>query len=199
MNILPKLTPVRFALAAIATGLATAVSSPAQQATGTISDVAAGGGNFDYTIILKNTGTLSLNSFWYGWTVNGNNLPSNPISAANSLGWVNTLDGNSIQWSNGGTGTALAPGLSATFTFLSSSTLSAITTPPSGDSVAYVGGIQFNQGVSGESSPVFFPTIAPVPEPSPVGLLAAGLLILAASFKCQAGSRQLPQAANGRR
>src|SRR5271170_2158635 len=84
----------------VVAGLAVAtVSSQAQSAVATISDVAAGG-SFDYTITLHNTGADSLKSFWYGWTTSGNNLPSNPSGAANSVGWANDLDGNSIMWIN---------------------------------------------------------------------------------------------------
>jgi len=76
VNQLSKLTANRLALAlAMAAGLVVAAeSSHAQGAMATISDVAAGGGVFDYTITLQNTGTTALDSFWYAWTVAGNNL-----------------------------------------------------------------------------------------------------------------------------
>ncbi|HWY29443.1 MAG TPA: hypothetical protein VNX46_01735 [Candidatus Acidoferrum sp.] len=194
MTHLTKLTANRFARAlAVATGLAAStLSTQAQSATATISEVAAAGGDFDYTLTLKNTGNQNLNSFWYGWTTSGNNLPSDPISAANSLGWVSSITGNSIQWGNSSYsyygytyyyGTPLAAGQSATFTFVSTSTLSAITQSPSGESVAYVSGIDGSQGVTGDSTAVFSPTIAAVPEPSSMGVVAAGSLILAAGFK----------------
>ncbi|HUE36463.1 MAG TPA: PEP-CTERM sorting domain-containing protein [Candidatus Acidoferrum sp.] len=160
---------------AVAAGMtATAISGHAQGATATISDVAVSGG-FDYTITLDNTGTVALNGLWYGWTLSGNNLPSNPTSAANSLGWNNSPDGNSIQWSNSG-GTALAAGHTATFTFFDTSTPTQITTSPSGQSVAYEGGITFTQNSPGNSSPVFSPTLVTVPEPSTLGLMAVGLV-----------------------
>jgi hypothetical protein len=143
---------------AVAAGLAAAtVTCHAQSATATISGVAAGN-SYDYTITLLNTGSRPLNSFWYAWTTSGDNLPSDPSSAANSLGWANDLSGNSIMWINS-SGTALAPGASATFTFVSSSSPSAITKSPSGESVAYVGGIDFSQGVAGDSTGVFSPTL----------------------------------------
>ena len=129
--------------------------------TATISGVAAGN-SFDYTITLQNTGTNALNSFWYGWTTSGNNLPSAPSSAANSLGWSNDLSGNSIKWTNS-SGTALAPGASTAFTFVSSSSPSAITASPSGESVAYVGAIDFSQGMAGDSTAVFSPTLVSSP------------------------------------
>jgi len=190
MNNLLKMIVIRLAVAiAIAAALAVpTVSSHAQSVSATISDVPAGG-NFDYTITLQNTGSLSLNSFWYGWTQSGNNLPSDPSSAANSLGWANDLDGNSIMWINS-SGTALAHGQSGTFTFVSSSSPSAITTLPSGESVAYVGGIDFSQGMAGDSTSAFAPTLVAAPEPSSLGLLAIGLFVMAGSFRSLAALRK---------
>jgi hypothetical protein len=167
---------VRLALA-LAAGLGlSAISGHAQSASATISYTAAGA-DYDYTITLFNSGTTDLNSFWYGWTETGNNLPSSPTSAGNSLGWANDLDGNSIMWENS-SGTALAPDHSATFTFLSSSSPTAITTPPSGESVAYVGTIDFSQGVPGDSTGAFSPVLEAAPEPSSVALFAAGMAIV---------------------
>jgi hypothetical protein len=141
-----------------------AASSPAvPTVTATIYEVAAGS-SFAYTITLQNTGTNALNSFWYGWTTSGDNLPSAPSSAANSLGWSNDLSGNSIKWTNS-SGTALAPGDSATFTFDSSSSPSAITTAPSGESVAYVGAIDFTESTAGDSTAPFSPTLVNPPTP----------------------------------
>jgi hypothetical protein len=147
----------------IAAGSAAAVSTQAQSATATISTVAAGT-LYDYTITLRNTGAMALNSFWYGWTTSGNNLASDPSNAGNSLGWGNNLSGNSIMWVNS-SGTALAPGESATFTFVSSTAPSALTASPSGESVAYVGAIDFTQGKAGDSTAVFSPTLAASPLP----------------------------------
>jgi len=189
VNQLPKLTANRFALAlAVATGLAAStVSSQAQGAMATISDVAAGGGIFDYTITLQNTGTTSLDSFWYAWTLNGNNLSTAIATPGSSLGWIDTaLEGNtSISW-EGNSGDALAVGQSATFTFDSTETPLAITTSPSGKSVAYVNGTgpnTFEQNDPGVASPVFSPTLVAAPEPSSLGLVAAGSLVIAVSRK----------------
>jgi len=159
---------IRLSLTVIAVLAAATVSSYAQSATATISWVAAGN-SYNYTVTLKNTGSVALNSFWYGWTTNGNNLPSVASSAGNSVGWGNQVTGNSIKWVNnsytyyGNTyyyGTSLAPGASATFTFVSTSSPSAITASPSGKSVAYVGGIDFTEGKAGDSTPVFSPKAA---------------------------------------
>jgi hypothetical protein len=134
------------------------------------------GASYDYTITLTNTSSVALNSFWYGWTTSGDNLPSAPASAGNSVSWGNGISGNSIKWTNS-TGTALAPGASATFTFVSSDTPSAITTAPSGESVVYVGAIDFSQGTAGDSSQEFSPTLvsAPVSNSPPVLAVAADI------------------------
>ena len=168
----------------VAAGLAiSAVSVNAQSASASIFDVAVTGG-YDYTITLQNTGGTDLNSFWYGWTQDGNNLPCNPSSAGNSLGWNNILDGNSIEWENS-SGTALAPGQSGTFTFFSSSSPTAMTTAPAGESVAYVNGIDFSQGTPGDSTAVFSPTLVAAPEPSSITFLTAGLLGLTVIAGCK--------------
>jgi len=174
MKTKPTFSSTRLALA-IATGLfAAAVCGQAQGTLGTISDVPVSGG-FDYTILLQDTGSTALNSFWYGWTTSGNNLPAVPANPANSLGWGDVVSGNSIKWVNG-SGTALMPGQSGSFTFFSSATPAAMTTPPAGESVAYVHGIDFSQGVAGDSTGVFSPVFVTAPEPSAVGLLALGAL-----------------------
>jgi hypothetical protein len=189
MNNKPKSISTLFALAVAAGLAASAISSHAQSATATLSGVAAGGGAFDYTLTLNNTSaTAALNAFWYGWTLSGNNLPfgDNPTSATNSLGWVNQLDNNSIQWVNL-TGTPLAPGTSTTFSFVSTATPSAISTFPSGQSVAYetVLGIEEDaQNEPGVASQVFSPTLVAAPEPSSVSLLVVGSLgLLAAGWR----------------
>ncbi|MGP8239403.1 MAG: hypothetical protein ACLQVW_28860, partial [Limisphaerales bacterium] len=147
--------------------------------TATIYGVAAGG-SYDYTVTLQNTGTNALNSFWYGWTDSGNNLPSVPSSAGNSLGWSNALSGNSIKWTNSSS-TPLAPGASSSFTFVSGDSPSAITTSPSGESVAYVGAIDFSEDAPGDSTAVFSPTlVSPPPPPPPVPTVTATISGVAA-------------------
>jgi hypothetical protein len=174
----PALTTLLFSLALAAALGASTLSSRAQGATATISGVASGGG-YNYTITLTDTGSTVLNSFWYGWTAVGNNLPSFPSTAGNTIGWANNLSGNSIEWVNS-TGTTLTPGHSGVFTFFSTSTPAQITTAPAGGSVAYVNGIDFSQGLAGSSTPAFYPALV-VPEPSLGGLLMTGLLGLAAT------------------
>jgi hypothetical protein len=175
MNEKPTLNMIRMTLASAACLMASTAAIYGQGAAATISDVPASGG-YDYTILLQDTGTTALNSFWYGWTTSGNNLPSTPSSMANNVGWGQSVfSGHSIEWANS-TGTTLNPGGTATFTFFSPDSPLAITTSPAGESVAYVNGIQFNQNVSGVSSPVFSPTLVATPEPSSAALLGLGAL-----------------------
>src|SRR5580658_5767506 len=94
-----RMSSIRFSLLVTAGFAATIVSSHAQSATATISAVPSGS-SYDYTVTLKNTGTMALNSFWYGWTTSGDNLPSAPSSPANSGGWNSAVSGDSIKWVN---------------------------------------------------------------------------------------------------
>lgn len=183
---------------ALAIALAASITSAsAQSATATISGVADGSGNYDYTITLYNTDPYySINGFWYGWTYNGNNLYSNPSSADNSIGWTDTVNydyyyGNySIEWDNSyGYGPALAPGQSATFTFTSPDSPANITSDPSGESVAYVYGIDGSQGYPGYSTDEFSPTLIAVPEPSTWALAAIGAVAMAISMRFLAPRR----------
>ena len=165
---------IRFVLVFAAGLVASSVSSHAQNATASLSGVLVLGA-YNYTLTLTNTGTTPLNSIWYGWTTSGNNLPSVPSSAGNLIGWANSVVGNSIEWVNS-TGTPLAPGQPGVFTFVSTSTPAQITTLPSGQSVAYVNGIDFTQNFPGHSTPVFSPTFGSVPEPSSFVLAIVGSL-----------------------
>jgi hypothetical protein len=169
----------RFAVA-LAAGLA-ASSAPAAitiSASATLSDVLVGS-TYDYTLTLYNTGTVPIEGFWYGWTTSGNNLPSSPSSAGNSLGWQNNVFGGTSIKYQGASGDSLATSSSATFTFDSTSTPSQITASPAGESVVYTGTIDTTENSAGDSSAVFAPAL--VPEPSPLVLFAGGLLAVSAA------------------
>ena len=165
-------------------GLVTsAISGHAQNATATISNTGMDGSLFDYTITLHNTGSTVLDSFWYAWTLSGNNLSANISNPASALGWTDTaLEGNtSISWEDSSGTHTLAAGNATTFTFESSENPTQITAGNSGQSVAYVSGTgpnTFGQNSPGSASPVFSPTLVSAPEPSTLGLMAVGLLAL---------------------
>ncbi|HTR41217.1 MAG TPA: PEP-CTERM sorting domain-containing protein [Pseudomonadales bacterium] len=163
-----------------AAGLAASMASGhAQNATATISNTGMNGSLYIYTITLHNTGTTTLDSFWYAWTLGGNNLSAPASNAGSALGWVDTgLTGStSISWEGNGSD-SLAQGASTTFTFDSSENPTTITTAPSGESVAYVsatGPNTFGQNSPGSASPVFSPTLVTAPEPSTWSLIIVGL------------------------
>jgi hypothetical protein len=151
-----------------------AISGHAQSATATISGTPVSGG-FDYTVTLNNTGSTVFNSFWFGWIQFLDDLPAVPSNAANSLGWANDVAGPSIQYINS-TGTALAAGHSATFTFFDTATPTAMVTSPSPESVAYVNGIDDSQGVTGDSTGIITPTLVAAPEPPTWSLMGVGMM-----------------------
>ena len=179
-----NLTRMGFSLAvAAALGVST-LSSHAQQvaATGTFTDVAGTGGNFDYTVTLDNTGTEAIQSFWMGWIPGVFDVAS-PSSAGNNLGWTSIVDGNSVQY--GGTaGTALAAGHSGTFTFDSTTTPAEIASVMNNAGASTVYGVndpnQFDFSLAGESAntKTFDLQVQAVPEPSSYAFFAAGFIAL---------------------
>jgi hypothetical protein len=172
-------TKICFALTAAA-GLA-ACHLQAQgtlSATATITETGTVGSENEYSLLLDNTGTDPIGALWYGWIQGHFDLPSSPTSIAGPSGWTGTADGNSIQFANA-SGSTIAPGSFGTFTFDSTSSLSAMTTgntggTATGNSVAYDNGGDIGlQGVAGRASNPFVPTA--VPEPSTLGLMMTGL------------------------
>ena len=176
-----NLIPINFSLA-IAAALAMATFSGQAQGvlvtTNRLTPVTAGGGVFNYTLLLNNTGTEAIQSLWVGWVPGSFNV-ANPSSAGNNLGWTSDLDGSSVQY--GGTvGSALAPGHSGTFTFSSTITPAEFMaqTAQAGQSTAYgvnAANGQLSFSLSGSDTETFGLTVA-VPEPSAVALLALGSL-----------------------
>ncbi len=179
-----KLNLVRFGLV-VAGGLAMSVASSHAQntlsATATLSDVPAGG-IFDYTLTLQNTGSVAINSFWYGWIQGVFNLPttgSNLQNVQNSLAWDVINDGNSIQFENN-SGSTLAAGASMTFTFDSIETPDSFITDTLDRPVASIayaaanGPSTFGQSENGIASDPIPTTLVAAPEPSSMTLLALG-------------------------
>jgi len=145
-----------------------------------------GGGTYAYTLTLNNTGTEAVDALWLGWTVGVFDI-ANPTSPTSSLGWTGTPVGNSIQFA-GTTGTALASGHSATFTFDSTSTPAQFISGSAGPSVAYgVDATEFAIENTTLHSFEFTPTV--VPEPSTLGLLSAGSLGLFGALRRKIGGQ----------
>ena len=164
--------------------LATASTALAQgeSASGTVSGV-PNGGSYDYTITLNNTsGSTPIGSFWYSWTPNIPPffyLPAFPDSASTPTGWSAYPDNNSIIFSADSSMDDLAPGQSIQFNY-SASFSPAQLTGNAGYSYVYSGPIEGDPGAF-----VNIVTV-PAPEPSSLGLLAAGFAGLAV-----AGRRKL--------
>jgi hypothetical protein len=187
----PKLISIRFSLA-VAAGLAVSgISSHAQDVnvTGTLTDVSAGGGVYDYTLILHNTGPEAVQSLWLGWALSSSPVFNviSPTSPGNNLGWNNVIDGNSIQY-GGTSATGIPAGGTGTFTFDSTSTPAQFMSQAAGQSVVYgVNATQFAIEDNSLHSEEFAPSV--VPEPSTIGLLAIGLLGFSSplhrKFRCQ--------------
>jgi len=176
-----KPTSISMALSVAVTAAlaASTLSSQAQNVnvTTSLTGVAGGGGVFDYSLTLNNTGPEAIESFWLGWVPGSFNVAS-PSSAGNNLGWSSSLDGSSIQY--GGTaGTALAAGHSGTFTFDSTTTPAQFMaeTGEAGLSTAYgvnAANGQLSFSLSPPDTETFGLTVAP--EPSSFAMLALGSL-----------------------
>jgi hypothetical protein len=160
--------------------------SAAMDASATLSDVPGAGNTFDYTLTLSNapTATASIEGFWYAWIPGKFFLPTVPSTAGGGTsGWTPDIFSNSIQY-QGNAGNAIAPGHSATFTFVSTDTPTTLAGNaqgfPIGDSFAYEGTIDFVGNPPDEEITV----VSVVPEPSSSALLIVGAFgLLAAGWR----------------
>jgi len=154
---------------AVAAGLAlTAISTQAQDVavTGSLTYVAAGGGVFDYTLTLHNTGSEAVEGLWLGWALSSSPVFDivSPTAAANNLGWAVLVDGNSVKYGGSSSETTIASGGSGTFTFDSTSTPAQFMSGAAGQSVAYgVNATQFAIEDNSLHSVEFSPTVVLVP------------------------------------
>ncbi len=171
---------------ALMTVLCLAVSPAFGQLAGTATIFGTpDGANYDYTISLKDTGSTNIGTFWFAWTPPGQPfeydfLPSQPLSTTQPAGWIvgpfAGFPGYSIEYYNS-TGSLIAPGATATFTFTSPDSPTTLQGTSFGfpitTSFIYAGNPEV--GSDAQVSPVF------VPEPSTYAMLAVsciGLLAL---------------------
>ena len=152
-------------------------------ATGQIRNTSLGGGLYNYTITLNNTGTGGLETFWFAWVPGENFLATNPTNIVSPTNWSANIthggagDGYGIQWL---TSTApLAAGSSLNFSFQSTDIPTAVAgnsvfypTTPVGTSFIYSGGPFSDSGYQF--------VVASVPEPSDLCLLALVVLMVPA-------------------
>ena len=91
---LPYLFPVRLALALTAGLAVSAVNSQAQvNASAQITYSSLGGGVYDYTLTLNNTGSSSLETFWFAWEpyYGYDFMTAMPTSIVNPSGWTDSV------------------------------------------------------------------------------------------------------------
>jgi hypothetical protein len=155
-------------------------------ATAQISDTSLGGGVFDYTITLNNTGTIGaspIGTFWFGWVPGEDFMSVSPTSIV-SPSWTanithgSSTDGYAIQWIASSSAVDVAPGSSLDFSFDSTMTPAAMAgdstfypTTPVGTSFVY-SGAPFSD--AGDQF-----VVQSVPEPSVSALMMGGLGLLA--------------------
>ncbi len=155
------------------------VSSPRAQglsASGTISAATAGGGSYNYTIIVSNGvgASVSVGSFWYAWVPGQYYLPTAPSSVQVPTGWGDNIansDVSSIQYFASSSSFYISPGSTLSFGFTSTNTPAVIfgNAPnhpgtPIGTTVFYSSNFSGSQQTS---------VITPVPEPCALALLLA--------------------------
>jgi hypothetical protein len=147
------------------------------------------GQTFTYSLIVKDTGTTNLNTFWYAWIPPAGYydfLPSTPTADTSPTGWTGYLEGNndgidnnSIEWIS--SSNPLTPGQSLTFGFTTPDNPATVT--GNGDyygfpiGYSYVYNITAPPGAQPSSSDpgaLLNVTVGTVPEPATCGLLALG-------------------------
>ena len=179
MNNLPQssLFSVRLAVA-LAAGLAVStVNSQAQGVTASaqITGQSLGGGVFNYNVALDNTGTSSLETFWFAWnTIGYDFMTVSPTAITPASGWTASITSNfggyGIQFNT--STTPLAIGSIINFSFDSTMTPTQMAgtsflSLPVGTS--YVSTAPFFGGTQSGS---FVAQV--VPEPSSIALFAVG-------------------------
>jgi hypothetical protein len=153
----------------------------AETESSTISGTPIAGG-FQYTMNLTNTSTDSskIGTFWFAWVPGSDFMQAEPTGIVSPTGWTANItgaaanvattagDGNAIQWI-AGTGSALAPGATDTFTFDSTETLAQLLGPsPFGGKPTETTSFIYTGGPFSDNGTEF--TV--VPEPATASLLA---------------------------
>ena len=163
--------PARLAAGLLCVSGMICASHAAESATGQISNQSLGGGVYDYTILLNNTGTTQLGTFWFSWVPGQNFMPAIPSNISAPSGWqvaITSGPGYGIQFV---TVTApLAAGQSINFSFDSSVTPAQMAGSAFGSPV----GTSFVYTGVPLSDPGYEFVVQSVPEPSAPGLLLTG-------------------------
>jgi len=142
---------------------------------------------FTYDIVLKDTGSTDIGSFWYAWIPYlgvlpdnyYNFLPSDPTAENNPTGWVANIvgpgifdDGYSIQWVSDSN--PMTPGSTFNFGFTTPDKFTTVTGSPFGFPTGYSYVYQAGPEAAGDSGGflVVAAGSSTVPEPATLSLLA---------------------------
>lgn len=154
-------------------------------ATGQFTDISLGGGEFQYTITLENTGTTNIGTFWNSWVPGKNFMAVSPTDVTPPTGWEEvggapthngSVDGYAIEFEAATQSALLAEGNSLQFSFDSTATPSEMAgdstfypTFPVETSFVYTGAAFSDPGYEFVVQP------ATVPEPCTLWMLGMGI------------------------
>jgi hypothetical protein len=168
------------AVVGIATGAFATQSRAAETASATISSTSLGGGEFQYNLNLTDTGTTNIGTYWFSWIPGVDYMEAKPTNITFPAGWSdnitgsdNASDGNAIQYL-AGTGSALTPGNTDSFSFDSTETLSQLLGASSYGNKAPETTAFIYSGAPFSDGGFEFTANAVVPEPATIGLVTAG-------------------------
>lgn len=161
----------------------------AQTASGVVNLQSTNGSTFSYNIVLKNTGSSNINTFWYAWIPLSGTLPDNyynfltsdPSAETSPTGWAAGVvgpsligDGYSIRWE--ASSNPLTPGSTFDFGFTTTDNFATVTGAhfgfPTGYSYIYPTALTGSDG-GGELVTVAAGSSV-VPEPASIAMLALG-------------------------
>lgn len=140
--------------------------------SGTIGGTGSGPYNYSLSFTDAAGATDPIGSVWYAWVPGAFFLPDDPASATAPTGWTASIAANSIQFVASSSAFDIAPGqtLSGFGYQADFSPATLASTPNSGESVAYAGGLFSDAGETF--------TVAATPEPATPALFAAGVVAL---------------------
>lgn len=152
-----------------------------EQASAQMTSLSLGGGEFQYTIGLTDTGTTNIQTFWYSWIPGQDYMPVSPTAIQQPADWSNLItggspgDGYAIQWVT--SSSPLTPGSSFDFSFDSTATPATL----AGNASFHPGtpiGTSFIYSGAPFSDAGFEFVVDSVPEPSALKVLPLGAIVL---------------------